>query len=111
VGRPESFLVFPLKYRMAYNHVFALTLTVDMLFVIIHAGGLNGKHVRSGRAVEEGAGAGTQGTRTDRLGLGSARHQLEAHDLCSEPEEDGRSTETTVGEGEGRRVKDACGSV
>ena len=68
-------------------------------FVIIHAGGLNGKHVRSNRAVEGRTGTGSQGSRAHRCGVGSARQQHEAHGHGSEPEEDGGSAEGKVGEG------------
>jgi len=72
-------------------------------FVIIHAGGPNGKLVRSGRAVEEGTGAGTQRSPAHRRSSGRTRQQqLEAHDLCSEPEQDGGSAESKVGESQAR---------
>jgi len=77
--------------------------TVDMRFVIIHAGGPNGKYIRSNRGVEEGTGASPQGSRKHRRGFGSSvQQQLEAHDLSSEPEEDGGSAESKVGESEAR---------
>jgi hypothetical protein len=72
---------------------------VGNAFVIIQRrGGANGKHLGSDCAV--GGGTATRKGRTSahRRGIGGARQQLEAHDLASQPEEDGGSTEGAVAE-------------
>ena len=64
----------------------------------------NGKHVRSDRAVEGRTGTGTQRSAAHRRSFGRARQRLKAHGHGSEPEKDGGSAESKVGEGEARIV-------